>query len=142
MFPSSRNVSRVRFNKLTAMSAVGNDVSAPSTYKCLLTNSLMSSSEFLIASLSPYVATARLGRFPKTDSHAVLYHWKVRVVVLEPEKSEVVSMFWFHEESIEHLFYIGGDCTLIFRNLSNTPKRLLVRFGPDKVHCLMIVLCI
>jgi hypothetical protein len=27
MFPSSRNVSRVRFNKLTAMSAVGNDVS-------------------------------------------------------------------------------------------------------------------
>jgi hypothetical protein len=31
MFPSSRNVSRVRFNKLTAMSAVGNDVSASST---------------------------------------------------------------------------------------------------------------
>jgi hypothetical protein len=26
------------------------------------------------------------------DSHAVLYLWKVRVVVLEPEKSEVVSM--------------------------------------------------
>jgi hypothetical protein len=31
-----------------------------------LTNSLMSSSEFLTASLSPYVATAGLGRFPKT----------------------------------------------------------------------------
>ena len=46
--------------------------------------------------------------------HTVLYQGFLKVIVLKPEKSEIIAMLFMNPEIVEHLLNVPNDCYSIF----------------------------